>query len=54
MHKREMAFPINPTLMSTYYLVLLPKGKVFTSSFFDTCLPLGIVVKNGKGTKGVT
>ena len=34
-------------------LLLLFKGKVITSSFFYTCLPLGVGVKNVKGIKGV-
>ena len=32
-------------------LLLLLKGKVFTSSFFDTCLPLAVGVQNVKGVK---
>ena len=34
-------------------LLLLLKGKVITSCFFNTCLPLGVGVKNVKGIKGV-
>ena len=30
-------------------LLLLLKGKVITSSFFNMCLPLGVGVKNVKG-----